>query len=184
MSDKMTDDKKPSVSGETEIQQLRAENASLQDRLLRALADIENTRRRGERATADARQFAISDFARDLLRVTDNLQRALDAVEPHPPDTASAGLVEGIRTTQRMLMAVLEQHGIRRIDAIGKPFDPNMHEAVMEVDDAAHEPGTVVQVLEDGYTIHGRLLRPARVVAVKSARPSEAGTHAQERKVG
>jgi molecular chaperone GrpE len=186
MNDKtnISTDKDPPDLSEADIEHLRDENALLQDRFLRALADIENTRRRGERAAEDARQFAISGFALDLLEVNDSLQRAIDAVEPHLPDTGTAALVEGIKATQRMLVAVLERHGIRGIDAIGKPFDPNMHEAVMEVDDSAREPGIVVEVLEDGYTIHGRLLRPARVVTTKHTYQREARADAKEQKAG
>jgi len=147
---------------------LIAENASLRDRLLRALADAENTRRRAERAAEEARQYAISDFARELLAVADNLQRTSAAAERHTPETVEdAALIEGVRATERVLMHTLERFGIRKIEALGAPFDPNLHEAVMEVDDPEHEPGTVVRVVEDGYTIHDRLLRPARVFVAK-----------------
>jgi molecular chaperone GrpE len=143
---------------------LMTENQSLRDRLLRALADAENTRRRAERTAEEARQYAIADFARELLVVADNLQRTIDAAERRSPETVEdAALIEGVRTTERILMHTLERFGIRKIEAVGQPFDPNLHEAVMEVDDREQPPGTVVRVVEDGYTIHDRLLRPARV---------------------
>ena len=147
---------------------LEAENASLRDRLLRALAEAENTRQQANRASAEARQYAVADFARELLPVVDNLQLAIEAAERHGPETSEdAALIEGGRATDRMLMATLERFGVRKIEALGARFDPTWHEAVMEMDDAAHPPGTVVRVLQDGYTIHDRLLRPARVVVNK-----------------
>jgi molecular chaperone GrpE len=152
---------------------LQAENASLQDRLLRALADAENARRRADRAAADARKYAIANFARELLAVADSLQHAIAAAETKGGDEATEALVEGVRATQRILNATLERFGVRKIEAEGTRFDPALHEAIMEIDDPTHEPGTVVQVTQDGYTIHGRLLRPARVVVAKRrAKPS------------
>lgn len=147
-----------------DVATLVAENASLRDRLLRTLADAENTRQRAQRAAEDARQYAIADFARELLTVSDNLQRTIAAAEQHPPQTVEdAALIEGVRATYRILQHTLERFGIRKIDALGRRFDPTLHEAVMEVDDESQPPGTVVRVVEDGYTIHDRLLRPARV---------------------
>jgi molecular chaperone GrpE len=151
-----------------DVSALQAENASLQDRLLRALAEAENTRRRAERAVQDARQYAISDFARELLAVADNLQRTIEAAERHGSQSPQeAALLEGVRATERQLLQVFERFGVRKIEAEGAPFDPNLHEAVMQEEDMSHPPGTVIRVLEDGYTIHGRLLRPARVVVSK-----------------
>jgi molecular chaperone GrpE len=145
---------------------LLKENASLRDRLLRALADAENTRRQASRTAGDARRFAIADFARELLVVVDNLQRTIDAADGQAPlRRKNATLIEGVRSTLRFLLGTLERFGVRPIAALGERFDPNLHEAVMEVDDPA--PGTVAQVVEQGYTIHGRLLRPARVVVSK-----------------
>ena len=147
---------------------LAAENASLRDRLLRALADAENTRRRADRTAEDASRYAITDFAREILAVADNLQRTLAAAErPAFGTNGDIALIEGVRATQRMLMQALERYGVRKIEALGQPFDPALHEAVLEVDDASHPPGTVVRVVEDGYTIHDRLLRAARVVVSK-----------------
>lgn len=153
---------------------LAAENASLRDRLLRSLADAENTRRRAERNTVDARQYAIADFAAELLAVVDNLQRALTVAEDQPEQTpGEAALVEGVRATQRLLTATLARFGVRKIDALGAPFDPALHEAIIEVEDESRPPRSVVSILEDGYTIHDRLLRAARV-AVAKPRPQSA----------
>jgi molecular chaperone GrpE len=156
---------------------LEAENAALRDRMLRALADAENTRRRAERAAEDARQYAVADFARELLPVTDNLRRAIVTAERHTPKSVEDdALIEGVRATERLLMAAFERFGIRKIDALGARFDPSLHEAVTEVDDASQVPGTVVDVLEEGYTIHDRLLRPARVIIAKR-RPDAPSLH-------
>ena len=147
---------------------LAAENASLRDRLLRSLADAENSRRRAERSAADARQYSISDFAAELLAVVDNLQRAVASAEDRTEQTPEeAALLDGVRATQRLLLATLNRFGLRKIDALGAPFDPALHEAIIEVEDDSRPPRSVVSVLEDGYTIHDRLLRAARVAVAK-----------------
>jgi molecular chaperone GrpE len=158
-----------------DIETLLKENGSLQDRLLRALAEAENTRRRAGRTAEEARRFAIADFARELLIVVDNLQRTIEAANSQRPSNSdNAALIEGAQATLRLLLETLERFGVRRIEAQGQRFDPNLHDAVMEADDSTHPPRTVIQVLEDGYTIHGRLLRPARVVVSKRRVPAEA----------
>jgi molecular chaperone GrpE len=154
---------------------LQVENASLQDRLMRALAETENVRRRGERSVEDARKFAVQGLAGALLPVADNLGRAVAAamggqgVGP----AAHASLLEGVGATERMLTDALERFGIHRIPALGMRFDPKAHEAMREVEDATHSAGTVIDVMEDGFTLHDRLLRPARVSVAKV--PSAAG---------
>lgn len=151
---------------------LLAENQSLRDRLKRALADAENARRRADRSLDEMRQYAAANFAREMLGVVDNLRRAIDAAERNPVKSVEdAALLEGVRSTERMLMHALERFGVRRIEALNTPFDPALHEAVMEIDDPERGPGMVAEVLEEGYTIHDRLLRPARVAVVKR-RPS------------
>ena len=147
---------------------LAAENVSLRDRLLRSLADAENTRRRAERSAADARQYAISDFATELLAVVDNLQRAIASAEDRPEHTpGEAALLDGVRATQRLLLATLNRFGVRKIDALEAPFDPALHEAIIEAEDESRPPRSIVSILEDGYTIHDRLLRAARVTVAK-----------------
>jgi molecular chaperone GrpE len=150
-----------------DVATLIAENASLRDRLLRALADAENTRRRAERTEEEARQYAISDFARELLMVADNLKRTIAAAAERSETVEDDRLIEGVRATERLLEQTLGRFGVCKIDALGKRFDPSLHEAVMEADDASPPPGTVIRVVEDGYTIHDRLLRPARVVVAR-----------------
>jgi molecular chaperone GrpE len=136
-----------------DVASLAAENASLRDRHLRALAEVENTRRRSERLADEARDYAIADFARELLQVVDNLQRAIGAAETSlEPSTSHASLVDGVRGPRKCLTRRLRASRIRRIEAQGAPFDPTLHEAVMEVDDALRKPGTIAEVLEEGYT--------------------------------
>jgi molecular chaperone GrpE len=171
---------------------LMAENASLRDRQLRALAEAENTRRQADRAIAEARKFAIADFARELLTVVDNLERTIEAADKKPPTTPEdAALVEGVKATLRIFMQTLERFGVRRIEALGQRFDPNMHEAVMEVGDPSSPPGTVTRVVEPGYTVRDRLLRPARVAVSRRQTDAESdledndlgslwGTHAED----
>jgi molecular chaperone GrpE len=160
---------------------LVAENASLRDRLLRALADAENTRRRAERAAEEAQQYAISDLARELLVVADNLRRTLEAAERNSTERAEdSALIQGVRATERLLEHVLKRFGIQKIDAVGKRFDPSLHEAVMEVNDASQPAGSVVRVLEDGYTIHDRLLRPARVAVARQGSTTPPKTDADD----
>jgi len=149
---------------------LAREAAELRDRLLRALAEMENLRRRTEREVADARTYGISAFARDLLAVADNMRRALDAFGAEPHEAADAGtkaLLEGIELTERELLKVLEKHGVMKLDPKGAKFDPHRHQATYEVPDESVPAGTVVQVVQPGYTIGERVLRPALVAIAK-----------------
>ncbi len=142
-----------------------AEIADLNDKLLRALAETENLRRRGRKEREETAKFAVAGLARDLLPVADNLGRALGAL-PDTPDVADDALgafVEGVRLTERELATALERHGIEKVDPMGEKFDPNLHEAMFEIPTADTEPGTVVQVLEIGYVLNERLLRAAKV---------------------
>src|SRR5436190_19163314 len=151
--------------------------AELKDRLLRALAEMENLRRRTEREVADARTYGISGFARDLLAVADNMRRALDAFGAEPHEAADAGtkaLLEGIELTERELLNALEKHGVRKLDPEGAKFDPHFHQAMYEVPDESVPAGTIVQVVQPGYTIGERVLRPA-LVAVAKGGPKTAG---------
>ena len=173
----MDNDVDPSVTGEGSENKQTSEIASLRDRLMRALAETENTRRQGERRAQDAQQYAITNFARELLQVVDNLRRAIEASPADPEARKADGLLEGVAATERILMQILNRFGVREIGALNEPFDPKKHEAVMETetDETEQPPGSVVQVLEDGYMLHDRLLRPARVVVAKSAQqPSQA----------
>jgi molecular chaperone GrpE len=155
---------------------LAAEVAALNDRLLRALADNENQRRRAAREREDTAKFAVSAFARDMLTVADNLQRALAALKSMReavPESLNA-FVEGVELTERQLLATLERHGIRAVNPVGQKFDHNLHETLFEVPTADASPGTVVQVVEIGYTLHDRLLRAAKV-GIAKAPPKNGG---------
>jgi len=147
-----------------------AEVAQLKDQLLRALAETENTRRRAERDREDAGKYAVTGFARDILTVADNLRRAVDSVpaDAKAGNTALATLLEGVELTDRQLQSMLEKHGITRVNPIDQPFDPNLHQAMFEVPGTGKPGGTVVQVLQPGFVIHGRLLRPALVGVAKA----------------
>jgi molecular chaperone GrpE len=165
----------------TENKSLKEENKSLHDRLLRALADAENVRRQADRTITDAGQYAFSDFARELLTVVDNLQRTIEAAEkPAAKSVENDALLEGVQATLRVFLQTLERFGVRRIEALGKPFDPNHHEAIVAIADPSHPPGTVTEVVEQGYTIRDRLLRPARVVISKEPAKKPAKTSAVE----
>jgi molecular chaperone GrpE len=156
---------------------LRNEVAELKDRLLRAMADTENVRRRGEREKAEATLYAASNFARDLLSVADNMARALEAMpekQREKADEATRNLLAGIDLTYRELMQVFERYNIRRVDPLGERFDPHFHQAMFEVPDPEAPPGTVVQVVQPGYRIGERVLRPA-LVGVAKAGPSRNG---------
>jgi molecular chaperone GrpE len=153
----------------TENKALQDENKSLHDRLLRALAEAENVRRQADRTATEARQYGISEFARELLLIVDNLQRTVEAAEKSPAtSTENAALLEGVQATLRAFLQTLERFGVRPIDAQGKPFDPKFHEAIAMIDDPTQPPGTVTKVVEQGYTLRDRLLRPARVAVSKS----------------
>ena len=142
--------------------------AEMRDRLLRAHAEMENLRRRTEREAQDAKRYAVTSFARDLLGVADNLRRALEAAASSPEadataDPALAALVEGVELTERELLKTLDKNGVTRIDPMGQIFDPHRHEAVFEAPDPSVPSGTVVQVMQQGYVIGDRILRPAMV---------------------
>ncbi len=152
------------------IEALTREAADLKDRLLRALAETENMRRRCERDVADARAYGVSSFARDLLAVADNMRRALDAIEPSAGENVDPGikaLISGVELTERELLNVLEKHGVTRVDPLKARFDPHRHQAMFEVPDASVPAGTVVQVVQPGYVIGDRVLRPAMVAVAK-----------------
>jgi molecular chaperone GrpE len=138
----------------------------LRDRLLRALADMENLRKRTDREVADARLYGVANFARDVLAVADNMRRALEAVTPELRESAKSGakaLIDGVELTERELLKALEKNGVRQFTPQSEKFDPNLHQAMFEVPDATVPAGSVVQVVQPGYTIGERVLRPALV---------------------
>jgi molecular chaperone GrpE len=155
----------PADKGPEDAAALAKEVADLKDKLLRALADMENLRRRTERDAAEARAYAIASFAEDLVGAVDNMQRALEAAHDHKDamDGAALALVEGVELTERELLKALEKHGVRKFDPKGAKFDPNLHQALFEVPDPQIPSGTVAQVIQAGYMLGERVLRPARV---------------------
>jgi len=161
----MPDDSEPGS-----VETLQKEAAEARDRMLRTLAEMENLRKRTTKEVADARLYGITGFARDVLDIADNLQRALDAVPAEARAAADPGLIsliEGVALTERSLLNALEKHGVKKFDPQGQKFDPNFQQAMFEVPDASVPSGTVVQVVQAGYTIGERVLRPALVGVAK-----------------
>lgn len=158
------------VSEQDVLLRLAQENEELKERALRLAAEMENLRKRTQREVADARSFGIANFARDMLAVSDNLQRALEAVPAESREHADSGLkalVEGVEMTERAMLSSLERHGVKRIDPQGERFDPHFHQAMFEVPNAEVPANTVVQVVQAGYVIGERVLRPALVGVAK-----------------
>src|SRR5436305_4432016 len=158
---------------------LAKEAAEARDKMLRTLAEMENLRKRTSREVADARTYSISGFARDVLEIADNLQRALDAVPAEAKASADPGLkalIEGVELTERSLLNALEKNGVKKFDPSGEKFDPNFQQAMYEVPDPSVPSGTVVQVVQAGYMLGDRVLRPALVGVskggIKAAAPA------------
>lgn len=199
MSDQAKDERAPedieAVEAETErteggvdgdyeaLVRLLKENEELKDKALRAAAEMENLRRRTARDVQDARTYAIANFARDMLSVSDNLARALDAIPAEAKEAADAGLkalIEGVDITERAMLSALERHGVKRLEPQGEKFDPNFHQAMFEVPNPDVPANTIVQVVQPGYSIGERVLRPAMVGVSKggpkaAAEPTEPG---------
>jgi molecular chaperone GrpE len=157
------------------VEQLQAEKAELQDKYLRAEAETQNVRRRGQQEAERERKYGVERFARDVLSVADNIGRALSALPPDLDalDPALRNVITGVQATERELQSVLERHGVTRIESVGKPFNADFHQAMMEVEDPSVPTGTIVQELIPGYLLAGRLLRAA-MVAVSKGGPARA----------
>jgi molecular chaperone GrpE len=172
------------------VESLARESADNKDKLLRALAEMENMRRRTERQVADARDYGITAFARDVLAVADNMSRALTALDKELREKAESGvkaLLDGVELTERELLKVLDKHGVKKFEPNGEKFDPNLHQAMYEVPDPSLPTGTVAQVVQAGYMIGERVLRPALVGVAKGGPkapppdpPAEAAARAQD----
>jgi molecular chaperone GrpE len=173
----------PGAEGERDIhsviEALNAENTSLKDKVLRTLAEMENLRRRTEKEVADARTYATTNFAKDMVNVADNMRRALESLPAEAAAAAEGALkavIEGVELTERDLLKTLERHGIRKIDPKGEKFDPNFHQAMFEVPDPTVPNGTVREVVQSGFVIGDRVLRPALVgVAKGGPKPGAVG---------
>jgi len=160
-----------SVAPEDEINALKSEIAALKDRALRAMADADNVRKRSERERQEATQYAVTKFARDLLSVADNLTRAIAAMSGDARESADdsvKGVIAGVEATERELQATLQRHGVKQIQAQGARFDPHLHQAIAEVPGSGQLPGTIVDVVQTGYIIGDRLLRPSMVTVAKA----------------
>ena len=160
---------RPAAQASAELEALVAENSDMRDRLLRTMAEMENVRRRTEREKSDIARYAISNFARDVLTVGDNLRRTIEHVpaDAAAQDPALKSFLDGVELTERELLNVLERHGVTRIDPVGQRFDPNCHQAMYEVQNPDVPEGTVVDVMQAGYVIRDRCLRPALVAVAK-----------------
>ena len=176
---------KPAIDIEkADVKKYEEEIRALNDKVLRIMAEVENTRRRAERDLQDMRAFAVTGFAREMLTVQDNLIRALAAMpDEMKNDGAYKGFIEGVEVTERELLNIFERHGIKKITPKGEAFDHNLHQAMFEVETDEKEPGTVMEVIQEGYVINDRLLRPAMVGVSKKPAPS-AGTKDDNAKEG
>lgn len=154
---------------QAQIEKLEAENADMKDKMMRALAEAENTRRRAAKDKEDTSKFAVTKFARDMLGVSDNLQRALDAVnaDKMQEDPELKALHDGVAATERELLSRFTSHGVKKLEPMDEKFDPNFHEVMFEAPIPGKEAGTIIQIIEAGYTLNGRLLRPAKVGVAK-----------------
>lgn len=162
------------------VEEKEKEIVTLKDQSLRALAEVENIRRRAERDQADTAKYAVSKFAGDLVGVLENLQRAVDAISPdlRKEQPAVGNLAVGVEMTLKELLSAFEKQGIKRLDPLGQKFDHNFHQAVTQVEDGHAEAGTILQVLQAGYVIHDRLLRPAMVVVATNNNSATLNTSA------
>ena len=173
----------PDDPEEGSVEALAKEVAEARDKMLRTLAEMENLRKRTAKEVADARAYGITGFARDVLDIADNLQRALDAVPAETRESADPmlkALIEGVELTERSLLNGLEKNGVKKFDPQGEKFDPNFQQAMYEVPDASVPPGTVVQVVQAGYTIGDRVLRPALVGIAKGGAKAPAPEHGRD----
>jgi molecular chaperone GrpE len=158
------------------LQGLQKENADMKDRLLRTLAEMENLRRRTEREVADARVYGVTNFARDLLGLADNLGRAIENIPQEARDAADGplkALIEGVELSSRDFLSALARHGVKKVEPKGEKFDPNLHQAMFEAPNPALPAGTVTEVVQSGWTIGDRVLRPA-LVGVSKGGPKAA----------
>jgi molecular chaperone GrpE len=157
-----------SDAGDEALAAIAKERDEMRDKLMRALAEAENTRKRAEKMQADTTKYAVSGFAKDMLDIADNLRRALDAIpDEQKQDAAIQTIYNGVQATEKIMLGTFEKHGIQKIEPTEGKFDPNFHEVMFETDVPGKEAGEIIQLLEAGYTLHDRLLRPARVGVAK-----------------
>ena len=175
----LPDSENPHAAEFAVLQALQDEVASLKDQRLRALAEAENVRRRTDKEKADASQYAVTKFARDMLGIADNFARALAAVPAHIRDAADPqvkAVLDRVEDTDRQLIQTLERYGVKPVDTSDGKFDPNLHQAIAEVPGNGKPAGAIVDVVQQGYTIGERLLRPAMVTVAKKDVPAQAAS--------
>lgn len=175
----------PPVAEPDPLETLKAENAELRDRYLRLAAEMDNLRRRTERDVKDAKSYSVAGFARDMLAVSDNLRRAIEAIPDEARQSGDAGyttLVEGVEMTERSMLSALERHGVKKLEPVGEKFDPNFHQAMFEVPNAEVPNNTVVQVVQAGFVIGERVLRPAMVGVAKGG-PKAVAAETEQRAI-
>ena len=169
-------DQTPGAAEFAVLEALRAEIENLKDQRLRALAEAENIRRRAEREKAEASQYAVTKFARDMLGIADNFARALAAVPAEiraAADPQVKAVLDGVEATDRQLLQTLERYGVKAVDTTDGKFDPNLHQAIAEVPGNGKPPGSIVDVVQAGFTIGDRLLRPAMVTVARKEVPAQ-----------
>ncbi len=169
------------LSLRTQLETLEGELVETKDAYLRAMAETENLRRRAARERQDMMRYAAADPIKDCLAVADNLRRAIDSIDAdaRESDTRLASLLDGVEATERQLLQAFEKHGVARVEALGKPFDHKVHEAMFEIEDPSQPAGTVLQEMAPGYMLHDRLLRPA-MVGVSKGGPARAAADGQQ----
>ena len=155
------------VTAEQRIADLEKQLADMKDRALREMAEAENTRRRAQKEREETSKYAVANFAKEMLVIADNFRRALDAAPTDNTDPVVKNLIEGIDATERQFQATLDRFGIKKVNPLGQPFDPNFHQVMLEIETPDQPAGTIVQVLQAGYIIHDRLLREALVAVAK-----------------
>jgi len=158
------------LSDDTRVAALEAELAQMKDQMLRSMAEAENIRKRALKEREDATKYAVTAFARDMLDISDNFRRALDAIPAEAKsgdDPLLKNVMDGIEAVERNLLRIFERHGITKIEPLDQIFDPNFHEVMFEAPVPGKAPGTVIQLVEPGYMLNDRLLRPARVGIAK-----------------
>jgi molecular chaperone GrpE len=172
----------PEANPADPLAEAQREAADYRDKLLRTLAEMENLRKRTEREIADARTYGVTGFAREVLAVADNMHRALETIGPELRESGDAkvkSLIEGVELTERELLKALEKHGVKKFSPEGQKFDPNVHQAMFEMEHPELPPGHVAQVMQAGYMIGERVLRPA-MVGVSKAAPKQAAASAND----
>ena len=174
VSEKPKDQEEAEISSEDLIEKLNEEITSLKDQRLRAVAALENFRKRAEKDQSDALKYGISNFAKEIINIRDNIERAQSSISDEAKNNeAIKSVIEGIDLIAQSVVSTFEKIGIKKIESLNEKFDHNLHQAMMEIENEGLEPGTIVQELIPGYTLHDRLLRPAMVGVSKKSKKNE-----------